>query len=99
MDERGPSPGPIADRTFETGFKLATAAGLAGVVMLYWFGALSLSNSLHLTFTLQLFPVYLLFVAVLLGVWLGYDEDVTNLRPASEEAGSESDGPGENWPR
>ncbi len=72
-------PGPIADRAFETGFKLATVGGVVGVVLLYWSGVLSLSDGTHFMYTLVMFPVYLVAAATLLGVWLGYDTDASNL--------------------
>jgi hypothetical protein len=36
---------------------------------------------------LVLFPVYLVFVASVLSVWLGYDKDTTSLRPVYRKDG------------
>lgn len=92
MDAR-PAPGPIADRTFERGFKIATAGGVAVVAWLYWTGTLSVTNTLHVTLTLLLFPVYLLGVALFLGVWLGYETDERNLEPVGDSAENDSKDP------
>jgi len=73
------SPGPIADRTFDTAFKVAAVGGVVVAVLLYWSGALSLSDGSDLLYTFILFPVYLVAVAALLGVWLGYDTDASDL--------------------
>lgn len=98
MTQAVTSPGPIADRTFEKGFQIATLGGLAGLGILYWKGPLSIFSGIHVTITLSLFPVYLVFVAVLLGVWLGYDADETDLRPATEDFESEPSESCEYWP-
>jgi len=79
MSHSGRSPGPISDQTFDIGFKIGAAGGIACVGLLYWAGVLSLASPFHATMTLALFPVYLLSIAVLLGLWLGYDTDETNL--------------------
>lgn len=59
-----------------------TAAALLALVALgvgYWAGALS---PVLLGFLLVLcFPIYLVFAATALSVWLGYDKDATDLRP------------------
>ena len=96
MSTPGTSPGPIADRVFESGFRLATIGGLAGVVCLHWIGALSLFDPVTLVLTLLLFPVYLVAVAILLGAWLGYDTDAAHLRSMDDE--TESSDPWEHWP-
>ena len=82
------SPGPISDRTFDLGLKLGAAGGVAFVALLYWAGVLSVMDPVHATVTLVLFPVYVLAIAVLLGLWLGYDTDETDLRPVRAEDGS-----------
>lgn len=79
------SPGPIADRAFDRGFKVAVVGGLACVGLLYWTGVLSLSSAVHATVTLALFPVYVVFAAALLGTWLGYNADETNLERVTVE--------------
>jgi len=77
------SPGPVADRAFAAGIKAAAVAGLAAIALLYWTGHLPVERAL---FTLCfLFPVYLVFVALVLGQWLGYDPDEGNLRPVSAD--------------
>jgi hypothetical protein len=93
MADAGRAPGPIAERAFDRGFKLAIAVGAVGVGLLYWLGVLSHSSGLHVTLTLVLFPVYLLSVATLLGVWLGYDTDERNLERIIEERDEESEEP------
>lgn len=53
--------------------------GLASIGALYWIGVLT-----PLTFgyvLVALFPVYLIAVAIVLSLWLGYDKDATDLRP------------------
>ncbi len=53
--------------------------GLVGVGALYFAGTLT---PLALGYVIvALFPVYLITVAVVLSVWLGYDKDITALRP------------------
>jgi len=83
------SPGPIADRTFDTGFKYAVLIGVACVGVLFSTGRLSFTGS-DVLFTLMLFPVYLLSVATVLGVWLGYETDARNLEPVVKEVDAES---------
>ncbi len=85
MSQSGRSPGVLADRTFDLGFKLAAALGLAGVASLFWAGVFSPTDVFHLTLVATLFPVYLVFSSILLGVWLGYDTDKTDLQPVSDE--------------
>lgn len=95
MSSSDTSPGPIADRVFESGFRLATIGGLAGVACLHWIGALSLFNPVTLVLTLLLFPVYLVAVAILLGAWLGYDTDAMHRRSVGDE--TEPSDPWEHW--
>ncbi|PSQ33867.1 hypothetical protein BRD08_11160 [Halobacteriales archaeon SW_10_66_29] len=85
------SPGPIAEQTFETYFRIAAVSGAVALVVCYWIGLLSPSDPFHVTTTLTLFPVYLLFVAILLGVWLGYATDERNLTPIAERDESDVD--------
>jgi hypothetical protein len=94
MADSSRSPGPIAERTFDRGFKVAVVGGVGGVWLLYWIDVLSVSNTVHATVTIVLFPVYLIFAATLLGVWLGFDTDRRDLErvrtevdPDSEESG------------
>ena len=57
----------------------AAVAGLAGIGLLYWVGTFTLPLTLYAL--LLLFPLYLVGAAIVLSVWLGYDTDVTDLRP------------------
>jgi len=85
------SPGPIAEQTFEAYSRMAAVSGAVVLGVCYWIGLLSLSDPLHVLTTLLLFPVYLLFVAILLGVWLGYATDERNLRPVADRGESDAD--------
>lgn len=76
-------PGPTADQAFRLGIATATVVALAGLATLYATGAVSAHV---LAFVVVVgFPVYLLFVASALSVWLGFDKDVTDLRPVYRE--------------
>jgi hypothetical protein len=73
------TPGASARSAFRMGIVAASVAAFAVIGLLYWFGALTLPLAV---FTLLiLYPVYLVFVASALSVWLGYSKDVTDLRP------------------
>lgn len=98
MTNGSTSPGPIADQTFDRGFRFAALAGLAGIVLLYWSGELSVSNVMQVTSTLLLFPVYLLFMSVILGMWLGYETDETDLERVIEDSNEKSDDSWKSWP-
>lgn len=63
------------------------------MVLLYWVGPLSISQGSHLVYTILLYPVYLLTVAVILGVWLGYDTDERNLERVYEPVDVDADDP------
>lgn len=92
MSHSSGPPGPIADQTFDLGLKFGAAGGVACAALLYWTGVLSVTNSFHTAVTIVLFPVYVLSVAVLLGLWLGYDTDEANLkRVLVEDESDESD--------
>ncbi|PSQ61805.1 MAG: hypothetical protein BRD21_08515 [Halobacteriales archaeon SW_8_66_22] len=84
-------PGPIADRTFERGFKLAAIAGAIGVALLYVIGPFTLSSGSELVFASLLYPIYLLSVAIALAVWLGYPPDERNLEPVYETPDGEGE--------
>lgn len=94
MARGGTRPGPIADHVFETGFKLAAIGGVGALVFLHLAGVLSLFNVVNFVIATLLFPVYLVFVAILLSHWLGYDTDERDLRTVSE---ADQD-PWEDWP-
>jgi hypothetical protein len=57
----------------------AIVVGLATLGALYLQDVLTTATALYSL--LALFPVYLVLVASALSVWLGYDKDVTDLRP------------------
>lgn len=91
------TPGPIADRTFDAGFKAAAAGGVAALTCGYLAGLLTLSGALFaLVF---LYPTYLVFVAILLARWLGYDTDRSNLTSVTVETDAEPHGPRDRRPR
>lgn len=97
MSRRGATPGPIADRTFDAGFKAAAVGGVAGLTCSYLVDVLSLYGALFaLVF---LYPTYLVFVAILLATWLGYDTDRSNLEVVTVEADAEPHGPRDRRPR
>ncbi|WP_254274558.1 hypothetical protein [Haloarcula marina] len=73
------SPGPDAAHAFSLGLKAGAIVGLVTIGALYWFGIIELLFAGYAL--LCLFPVYLIFVAAGLSVWLGYDKDATALRP------------------
>ena len=92
-----PRPGPIADRVYRFGFRVATVGGLAALGAGFALGHLTLPTLVFVLMTL--FPVYLLFVAVALALWLGYDTDRTDLQPVTEDGESEKhNDPWKNWP-
>jgi len=79
MKEVRPSPGPDAARAYRLGMIAGGIVGLVIVGALYLAGFLT---PLSLGYVVvALFPIYLIVVAVVLSVWLGYDKDVTSLRP------------------
>jgi hypothetical protein len=73
------TPGPAARSAFRLGMLTAIVVGLATVGACYLWGVLTTTTALYTLFAL--FPVYLVLVASVLSVWLGYDKDVTDLRP------------------
>ena len=79
MHEERLPPGPDAARAYRFGMLTGGILGLVVVAALYWVGSLT---PLTLGYVMvALFPVYLIAVAVVLSVWLGYDKDATSLRP------------------
>ncbi|GAB6863052.1 hypothetical protein ACFR97_15340 [Haloplanus litoreus] len=74
-----PVPGPDARIAFRLGVLAASVAGLTILAWLLRSGALSVTTGVYVA--VALFPVYLLVVASVLSVWLGYDKDPTDLRP------------------
>lgn len=86
MDTIHLSPGPAAAQAFRLGIVASAVGGLAGIATLYWFDILT---PLLAGYALVLlFPVYLVFAATVLSVWLGYNKDATALRPVYREKGS-----------
>jgi hypothetical protein len=73
------TPGPAARSAFRLGMLAAAVAGLAALGAGYLGGALTTTTALYVL--VALFPVYLVLVASVLSVWLGYDKDATDLRP------------------
>lgn len=83
MENTVVSPGPLAAQAFRLGIGASIVIGLAAIGGLYLTGTINLVLAAYsLVF---LFPVYLVLVAVILSVWLGYDKDATNLRPVHRE--------------
>lgn len=77
------TPGPGARSAFRFGMWAAAVAGLGAIGLLYWIAVLT---PLLVGFTLLLvFPIYLVFAASALSVWLGYGKDATDLRPVYRE--------------
>lgn len=77
------SPGPNADHAFRLGLVAAAIIGLVGVGSLYYAGALTVVAS---GFALLVgFPIYLVFAASALSVWLGFDKDATDLERVYRE--------------
>ncbi len=82
------SPGPAAERAFQTGVWSAAVSALAVVGALYWTGALAGYVSVFVV--IVLFPVYLVVVASVLSKWLGFARGPVNLRRVTRE---DDDGP------
>lgn len=94
MEKAGLSPGPIAERAFNVGFRAAAIGGVVGLSALYLFGPLSVNNDLHLVLTIALYPIFLLSVALLLGMWLGFETDESDLQRVDGDSGD----PWKSWP-
>ena len=79
MKDERPPPGADAGGAYGLGVMAVAVVGRLVAGALYWVGAL---GPLALGYVVvALFPVYLIVVAVVLSVWLGYDKDATTLRP------------------
>jgi len=72
------SPGPAETEAFRLGIVSSIVLGAAAVGILYWIGAITPVVGYVLA---VLFPIYLVFVAVALNVWLNGMQDATALRP------------------
>ncbi|QHS17652.1 hypothetical protein [Halopenitus persicus] len=83
MERVKTAPGPDAAHAFRLGLIAAAVLGVVAMAGLYAAGEASL---LLVGFLLvACFPVYLVFAAAALSVWLGYDKDATDLRPVYRE--------------
>ncbi|GGN94668.1 MULTISPECIES: hypothetical protein [Haloarcula] len=80
-------PGPAAAYAFRLGIVAGAVVGLTAVALLYRLGAITPVIAGYTL--LVLFPVYLVFVASALSIWLGYDKDATSLRPVYQSKESE----------
>jgi len=83
MNIASKTPGPAAAHAFQLGLRAGAIFGIAVIATLYWFGIIDLLLAGYAL--LLLFPVYLIFVAAALSVWLGYDKDATALRPVYKQ--------------
>lgn len=78
------SPGPAAAHAFRLGMIAGAFVGLCAIGLAYW--SMSLTPAVVGYVLLLLFPVYLVLVATVLSVWLGYDQDSTSLRPVYRQS-------------
>jgi len=86
MDTIHLSPGPAAAQAFRLGIVASAVSGLVVIAALYWIDAIS---PLFAGYALVLlFPVYLVFAATALSVWLGYNKDAASLRPVYRQKDS-----------
>jgi len=83
MNIASKTPGPDAAHAFQLGLRAAAIFGVALIGTLYWFGIIEPLLAGYAL--LLLFPVYLVFVAAALSVWLGYSKDATALRPVYKQ--------------
>lgn len=81
------APGPDADYAFRLGVIAGAILGFAVLGLSFWGGVVGPIGLGYLL--LAVFPVYMVFVTVLLSVWLGYDKDETALRPVYREKESD----------
>ena len=77
------SPGPAADSAFRSGMMAAALLGLAGIGTLHTIDVIPLHLAGYAI--VLLFPMYLVGAASVLSVWLGYNADVTDLRPVYKD--------------
>lgn len=81
------TPGPAADSAFRLGIVASVVLGLAAIGYLAWAG---IAEEYQVAFYLVVvFPVYLLVVASVLSVWLGFGKDSASLRPVYRSKDSE----------
>jgi len=86
MDAITVEPGPDAARAFRLGMLIGALLGLLALGGLYWTEVVAPVVAGYAL--VALFPVYLVFVAVVLSRWLGYDRDATSLRPVYRQRNS-----------
>ena len=79
MNIASKTPGANAAHAFRLGLYAAAIFGATLISSLYWFEIIEPILAGYAL--LLLFPVYLVFVATVLSVWLGYSKDATALRP------------------
>lgn len=93
MGDPKPGPGPVADHTFDFGFRAIALLGVVVVLASYALGLLPFHMAAYTL--LFIFPVVMVFVSLLLARWLGYDTNRGNLEPARV---SEADTSWKDWP-
>lgn len=83
MREVKMTPGPNAHAAFRHGMILAAIAGLLCLAGFYWYAQMPPTLVGFTLFTV--YPIYLVFAASALSVWLGFNKDATDLRPVYRE--------------
>lgn len=80
------APGPDAAKAFRLGILVSALIGIIVIGALYWKEIFTPIFTGYALFVL--FPVYLVFAATALSVWLGYTKDTSSLRPVYKEKDS-----------
>jgi hypothetical protein len=76
------APGPDAEHAFRLGTIAGALVGIAVIAVAYLLGN---TNVWFIAYAaVILFPVYLVIIAVILSIWLGYDVDPEQLEPVSK---------------
>jgi uncharacterized membrane protein YdbT with pleckstrin-like domain len=88
MTDSRVEPGRPARETFRTGIRVAVVTAVAAACFLYWLDVVTLLFGLFAL--LVLLPVYLVVVASLLSVWLGFDRTAVEPQPVRRESGTEN---------
>jgi hypothetical protein len=78
------TPGPAAAEAFRLGLVAAMIVPLAGATFFLWQGSVSVDL---IVISAALIPVYVLVVAVVLSMWLGYDKGPADTRRIVKEDG------------
>lgn len=94
MAGRGIGSRSATDETFVLGMKGAVLVGFAGLALFDIVDVFSLLEPVNALFVVLLFPVYLVFVAMVLTLWQGEDPDESDL----EQVADPEYDPWENWP-